>query len=300
MTARILDGKAIAARVTDALAPDIARVKESLGRPPGLAVILVGDDAASSVYVRNKARTAERLGIRSEVVHLPADALTGDVADAIDRLNDDRATDGILLQLPLPRGLEQQPLIERIDPAKDVDGFHPLNIGRAAAGEEAFLPCTPLGVRRLLLESGYDTAGRHVVIVGRGYVVGKPLAALLLEKGRGGDATVTVCHSRTPDLGAVTRTADILVAAVGRARMITRDMVRPGAVVVDVGTARVEDASAPKGWRLSGDVAFEEVADIAGAITPVPGGVGPMTIALLMENTVVAAKRRIASMTTMR
>jgi methylenetetrahydrofolate dehydrogenase (NADP+)/methenyltetrahydrofolate cyclohydrolase len=273
-----------------------------LGRPPGLSVILVGDDPASAVYVRNKQRTAERIGMRSELLRLPADSTMGDIALEIDRLNADDNVDGILLQLPIPDGLEQQVLVERISPTKDVDGFHPINIGRAMAGEEdAFVPCTPRAVQRILTDYGYELRGKHVVIVGRGFVVGKPLAMLLLRKGgAGGDATVTVAHSRSGDLAAITRTADVIVAAVGRANTITADMVKPGAAVIDVGIVRVPDANAPKGSRLVGDVDYDAVAEVAGAITPVPGGVGPMTVAMLMQNTVTSARQRIASLSTMR
>jgi methylenetetrahydrofolate dehydrogenase (NADP+)/methenyltetrahydrofolate cyclohydrolase len=296
--ARILDGKAAARNVYRRLQDEIDHIMQGLGRPPGLAVLLVGEDHASEIYVRNKAKAAESLGIRSKVVRLGADVRPAELNAQIARLNNDPFFDSVLLQLPLPKHLDPEEHIERIDPAKDVDGVHPFNVGRAAAGCKAFQPCTPLGIRELLLANDIDAAGKHVVIVGRGRLVGLPLARLLLKRRRGGDATVTVCHSRTTDLAGHTSRADILVLAAGQAGLVDGSMVKPGAVVVDAGINRVDDPSAPKGSRLAGDADFESVSKVAGAITPVPGGVGPMTVAMLMANAVDAARRSLSMETT--
>ncbi len=286
MAARILDGKEVAAAVRRQVAADAARIRQQHGRPPGLAAVLVGDDPASHVYVRNKRRACEKVGIASWLHQLPGTATTADVLALIGRLNRADDVDGILVQLPLPNGIDQRAVIDAIDPAKDVDGFHPHNYGLLAAGRPRFVPCTPLGIQRLLQYYDIPIAGRHVVIVGRSNLVGRPLALLLLRKGEGGDATVTVCHSRTRELARITRAADIVVVAIGRAGFLRADMVSPGAVVIDVGINRFDG-------RLVGDVAYEEVAAVAGAITPVPGGVGPMTVAMLLANTVMAAEWRL-------
>lgn len=262
------------------------------GVRPGLVTVLVGEDAASQLYVRMKGKAADAANFMSRNMVLPETTSQDELLGVIAGLNADPEVHGILVQLPLPDHIAEGAIIEAIDPAKDVDGFHPVNAGRLSAGDpDVLAPCTPAGVVEMLLRSGYDPAGRHVVVVGRSNIVGKPLAQLLLRRGRGGDATVTVAHSRTPDLGAVTRQADIIVAAVGRAELITRDMVKPGAVVIDVGVNRVRDPSREKGYRVVGDVAFDEVAEVAEAITPVPGGVGPMTITMLLANTLEAARR---------
>lgn len=288
---KIIDGKRIAREILDELTVEVARFREN-HHPPHLSVILVGDDPASHVYVRSKVRSAGECGIESELIKLPADTTREALFARLDRCNDDSAVDGILVQLPLPPHIDQQEVIERIDPRKDVDGLHPFNLGRLASGLPHFVPCTPLGVSVLLSCSGVETEGTHVAVVGRSVLVGKPLALLLARKGPGGNATVTICHSRTRDLAAVTATADILVAAAGQAGMISADMVKEGAVVIDVGTNRVDDPSAKKGYRLAGDVDFESVYPKVSRITPVPGGVGPMTVTMLMRNTVQAARRR--------
>jgi methylenetetrahydrofolate dehydrogenase (NADP+)/methenyltetrahydrofolate cyclohydrolase len=290
VTARLIDGTAVAAIVRAEVAARAA-VLQARGIVPGLAVILVGDDPPSQIYVRSKAKACLAAGMHSEIVALPADASQGDLDAAIDRLNGDPHIHGILCQLPLPPDLRSDAILQRIDPAKDVDGFHPLNVGKLVLGDPtAFKPATPAGVQQLLMRTGVETRGARVVIVGRSNLVGRPLATLLSLPGAGGDATVTLAHSRTQDLGAVCREADILVVAIGRAEFVTAPMVKPGATVIDVGTTRVIDAAAPRGYRLAGDVAFDAVRAVAGAITPVPGGVGPMTIAMLLVNTLQAAE----------
>ena len=278
MTAKLIDGKAVAAAMRAALATRVA----ALPFRPGLVVVLVGDDPASAVYVRTKDRAAVSAGIAATTIRLPADTTEAALLAEVARLNADPAVDGILVQLPLPRGIRAAAVIDLIDPAKDVDGFHPYNVGLLAAGRPALVPCTPLGVMKLLEAVGVAPSGRRALVLGRSTIVGRPLAALLLSE----DATVTVAHSRTHDLAAECRRADILVAAVGRAEMVRGDWISPGATVIDVGINRLADG------RLVGDVAFAECAAMAGAITPVPGGVGPMTIACLLENTVTAALRR--------
>lgn len=283
MTAQIIDGKLIGQRLRENIAQEAAALERTLGRPPGLAVVRVGDDPASEVYVRNKRKTAEKTGVRAWEYALPADTARGELLDKIAQLNADDDVDGILVQLPLPSHLDEDEIVAAISPDKDVDGFHPLNVGRLWQGRPGLVPCTPLGVMRLLKESRLDPAGRRAVVIGRSQIVGKPMAALLLSA----DATVTVCHSRTEDLPAVCREADIVVAAVGRPHFVRRDWIKPGAVVIDVGINRLEDGS------LVGDVDFEAVRDVAGYITPVPGGVGPMTIAMLLANTVQAARTRV-------
>ena len=291
MTARILNGNELAADLRSEAAWDTAELFADTGVRPGLAAVLVGDDPASSVYVRNKRRACDEAGIFSETFRLPAAATQRELTALISSLNANRAFHGILVQLPLPKHLNETEAIERIDPRKDVDGLHPVSQGRMLQGEPTFLPCTPAGVQQVLLRSGYDPAGQHVVIVGRSNIVGKPLAALLMQRTAGGNATVTVCHTRTRDLPDITRQADILVAAMGVPRAIGAEMVRPGAVVIDVGINRVDDPSRRRGYRLVGDVDFDPVAAKAEAITPVPGGIGPMTVAMLISNTLQAARR---------
>lgn len=289
MASRLISGTEISEQIYGELRARIAALKER-GITPGLAVVLVGEDPASQTYVRMKGRKCEELGMHSVTITLPADTPEDVLLGKIAELNADPAINGFLVQLPLPGHIDEDKVIEAIDPAKDVDGFHPVNVGRMLIGKPGFLPATPAGVMEMLRRSGVETAGKHVVIVGRSNIVGKPMAALLVQKGA--DATVTVAHSRTSDLAEVTRTADILIAAVGRPRFITADMVKEGAVVIDVGTNRIDDPTHPKGSRLVGDVDFEAVKDRASAITPVPKGVGPMTICMLMANAVKAAEEQ--------
>lgn len=286
MTARLLEGKVFAEKMRADVAAEIVALRQTSGVQPGLAVIIVGEDAASKVYVANKHRMCGEVGIYSEVIRLPEDTSKARLLEEIDRLNSDARIHGILVQLPLPAALRsaEAQVLERIRPDKDVDGFHPVNAGRLAIGQEGLVPCTPLGCVRMLELAGIELAGKRAVVVGRSNIVGKPMFHLLLAR----DATVTVCHSRTRDLAAVTREADILVAAVGRPAFVTAEMVKPGAVVIDVGINRI----APK--QLVGDVDFAAVKEIAGAITPVPGGVGLLTIAMLLGNTVRAARLQLA------
>jgi methylenetetrahydrofolate dehydrogenase (NADP+) / methenyltetrahydrofolate cyclohydrolase len=296
--AKIISGQELSEVMRAELAEEAASFRSETGITPCLAVVLVGDDPASEVYVRMKGKAADKAGFNSRQITLPGSTPEDELLGVIDGLNADPEVHGILVQLPLPKHIDSAKVLLALDPAKDVDGFHPINAGRLAVGDETVLaPCTPAGVIEMLLRSGYDTAGRHVVVVGRSNIVGKPVALLLLRTTRGGNATVTIAHSRTPDLGAVTRQADILIAAVGRAGLITKDMVKPGVVVIDVGVNRVDDATAKKGYRLVGDVAFDEVAEVAEAITPVPGGVGPMTITMLLRNTLMAARQIAAART---
>ena len=295
MSARLIDGVAIAASIRAEVAARVA-VLHTMGIVPGLAVVIVGDDPASHIYVRSKAKACVEAGMHSEVVTLPADATQHALEAVIDRLNADRAIHGILCQLPLPAHLDAEPILRRINPAKDVDGFHPVNVGKLLLNDPTgFKPATPYGVQQLLLREAIPTSGARVVIVGRSNLVGRPLANLLSLPGPGGDATVTIAHSRTRELDAVCRTADILVVAIGRAEFIRGDAVKPGATVIDVGTTRVTDPTRPRGYRLAGDVAFDDVRKVAGAITPVPGGVGPMTIAMLLANAVQAADASLPS-----
>jgi methylenetetrahydrofolate dehydrogenase (NADP+)/methenyltetrahydrofolate cyclohydrolase len=289
MTAEVINGHEVAAQFRAELASRIAVLRRA-GVTPGLAVVLVGDNAASVSYVRGKTRAAAELEILSESVRPDPDISQADLLNLVNQLNADDRFHGIIVQLPLPDGIDERAITAAVDPRKDVDGLHPINLGRLLRGDGRLLPCTPAGVRELLVRSGHGPDGRHVVICGRSNLVGKPLAAILLQKQTGANATITVCHTGTPDLGAVTRLGDILVVATGRANMITADMVRPGAVVVDVGVNRVSDASRKSGYRLVGDVDFESVSRVARAITPVPGGVGPMTVTMLLVNTVLAAE----------
>jgi methylenetetrahydrofolate dehydrogenase (NADP+) / methenyltetrahydrofolate cyclohydrolase len=291
VSAKILDGTAIAKAIREEVAAEVGRLSGN-GRKPGLAAVLVGEDPASAVYVRSKGKACEEAGMHSVTIRLGADAAESELLATVDRLNADPKIHGILVQLPLPKHIDSEKVLHRIDPAKDVDGFHPVNVGKLVTGDKsAFRPATPYGVQQMLIRSGIETKGAHAVIVGRSNIVGKPMANLLIQQGPGGDATVTVCHSRTRDLPSVTRQADILVAAIGKAEFVTAEMVREGAVVIDVGINRVDDPSRPRGYRLVGDVDYEPVARIASAITPVPGGVGPMTIAMLLQNTLQAMKQ---------
>ena len=291
MRAELIDGKKIGQAMRAELRPEIAALRQR-GVTPGLAVVLVGEDPASQVYVRMKGRACDDLGMRSETIRLPADAAEVELLAVIERLNADPEIHGILVQLPLPKQINETRVLHRIVPGKDVDGFHPENVGKVAIGDPTgFRPATPYGVQQLLVRSGVPTSGAHAVIVGRSNIVGRPMASLLLHKGKGADATVTVCHSRTRDIGAVTRQADVLIVAMGKPEFVRGDMVKPGAVVIDVGVNRVDDATTEKGYRLVGDVAFEEAAAVAARITPVPGGVGPMTITMLLYNTVQAARQ---------
>ena len=289
----LIDGRAIAEKVYVDLRGEIAALR-SKGVTPGLAVVLVGDDPASRAYVRSKDKMSRELGLHSVKLELPETTSQDELLGRVGELNRDPAVHGILVQSPPPKQIDEAAIVRALDPRKDVDGFHPLNVAKLAMGDPTgFVPCTPLGVQRLLIESKIDIAGAHVVVLGRSMIVGKPVALLLMQKAKGGDATVTVVHSRSKNFEAITRSADILIAAIGRAHFVKGDHVREGAVVIDVGINRVDDASNPRGYRLIGDVASDEVAPKAKAITPVPGGVGPMTIAMLMANTVKAAQQSI-------
>jgi len=287
----LIEGRAIAEKVYAELRDEIAELKRN-DRTPGLAVVLVGDNPASRAYVRSKDKMCRDLGLHSVKLELPADTTQEDLLGRVQDLNRDTAIHGILVQSPPPGHIDEAAIIRALDPAKDVDGFHPVNVAKLALGDDSgFVPCTPLGCQRLLIESGTEIAGAHVVILGRSMIVGKPLALLLMRKGKGGDATVTVVHSRSRRLSEITRSADILIAAVGQPEFVRAEHVREGAVVIDVGINRVDDPTMERGYRLVGDVAFAEVSAKASAITPVPGGVGPMTIAMLMANTVRACQQ---------
>jgi len=289
----LIDGRAIAEKVYVDLGSEIADLK-SKGVTPGIAVVLVGDDPASRAYIRSKDKMSRELGLHSVKLELPESTSQTELLTRVEELNRDPAIHGILVQSPPPEQIDEAAVVRALDPRKDVDGFHPLNVAKLAMGDQTgFVPCTPLGVQRLLIESKVEIAGAHVVVLGRSMIVGKPVALLLMQKTKGGDATVTVVHSRSQNLPAITRSADILIAAIGRAHFVRADHVREGAVVIDVGINRVEDKNDKRGYRLVGDVAFEEVAPKAKAITPVPGGVGPMTIAMLMANTVKAARQSL-------
>ena len=291
MTARIIDGVALARTIRDEVAVEAAKFA-ALGMKPGLAVVLIGEDPASKAYVGSKEKACIEAGMHSVKITRPATASEAEVLDIVDQLNADAAVHGILVQLPLPKHINTEKVLNRVNPAKDVDGFHPQNVGKLVIGDPTALrPCTPYGVQQMLIRSGIETKGAHAVVVGRSTIVGKPMANLLIQTGPGGDATVTVCHSKTRDLPAVCRSADIIIAAIGKAEFVTRDFVKPGAVIIDVGINRVDDASKPRGYRLTGDVAYDECAQVASAITPVPGGVGPMTIAMLMQNTLQAMRQ---------
>jgi methylenetetrahydrofolate dehydrogenase (NADP+)/methenyltetrahydrofolate cyclohydrolase len=292
MSAQIISGTEISARIRAELSDRVASLVREYDVTPGLATVLVGDDPASHMYVGMKNKAAGKLGIHSRQLTLAADASEDELLGVVAGLNADPEIHGILVQFPLPDHLDQAQVVEATSPRKDVDGLGPVNAGRLLTGSgEFFAPCTPAGVIEMLMRSGHDPAGKHVVVLGRSNLVGQPLANLLLRKAPGGNATVTVCHSRTPDLGAVARTAEILVVAIGRPEMITADMVSPGTVVIDVGTHRVDDPGSEKGYRVCGDVRFDEVSEVAAAISPSPGGVGPMTITMLLANTVTSAAR---------
>lgn len=291
MHADIIDGRAIAEEIRADLSQEIDSLRQG-GVAPGLAVVLVGEDPASQVYVRMKGKACDKIGIYSETIKLPKETGEAELLAVVDRLNADPKIHGFLVQLPLPNHINEHNVLLRIIPEKDVDGFHPVNVGKVATGDtSAFRPATAYGVQQMLIRSGVEISGAHAVIVGRSNIVGKPMASLLMQKADGANATVTVCHSRTRDLPAVTRQADILIAAIGVAQFVKADMIKPGAVVIDVGTNRIDDPSTEKGYRLVGDVDFENAKEVASAITPVPGGVGPMTITMLLYNTVQAARQ---------
>jgi methylenetetrahydrofolate dehydrogenase (NADP+)/methenyltetrahydrofolate cyclohydrolase len=287
MTAKIIDGKAMAAQIREEVKDEVAELTAKYGKAPGLEVILIGDNPASAIYVRNKGRACENVGIRSETHHLPSTVSTKEVLDLIDRLNTDETVHGLFVQLPVPDQVDEKALQRRISPAKDVDGLNPVNVGLLSLGEDCLVPATPSGIVEMLKREDIPLYGQNVTIVGRSNIVGKPFYMLCVRE----HATPTICHTRTRDLAAETSRADILVVAVGVPGLIKADMVKPGAVVVDVGTSRVDDPSVERGWRWSGDVEFDEVKEVASAITPVPGGVGPLTIAMLLKNCGKAARR---------
>ncbi|MBQ3685472.1 MAG: bifunctional methylenetetrahydrofolate dehydrogenase/methenyltetrahydrofolate cyclohydrolase FolD [Candidatus Methanomethylophilaceae archaeon] len=290
MTAKLILGKDVSEEIYSELRQRIEALKAK-GTVPGLAVVLVGNDPASQVYVRKKGEMCESLGMMSRTIVLPEETTQQKLLDVVAGLNADPAIHGFLVQLPLPKHIDEEAIINAIDPRKDADCFHPSNVGRMLIGEPDFLPATPAGVQQMLIRSGIETKGKHVVVVGRSNIVGKPMAAMMVQKGAGADSTVTIVHSRTQDLPSITRQADILIVAIGKPRFVTADMVKDGAVVIDVGTNRVDDPTHPKGSRLVGDVDFENVKEKTSAISPVPGGVGPMTICMLMANAVKAAER---------
>ncbi|MGH2271724.1 bifunctional methylenetetrahydrofolate dehydrogenase/methenyltetrahydrofolate cyclohydrolase FolD [Anaerohalosphaeraceae bacterium U12dextr] len=293
MTARIIDGKQIAAQMREELKQKVTALKAK-GVTPGLAVILVGDDPASKSYVTAKEKACEEIGIYSSDNRIPATTTQAELLAIIDQFNKDPKIHGILVQLPLPKHINEDAVLLAIDPKKDVDGFHPVNVGRMVVGQEAYLPCTPHGVIQLLVRSGVTLDGAEVVVVGRSNIVGKPVANMLIQKAPTGNATVTICHTRTKNLAEHVRRADIVIAAAGRPNTITAEMVKPGAVVIDVGVNRIDDASKKSGFRLVGDVDFEGVKEKASQITPVPGGVGPMTITMLLFNTVLSAEKTLS------
>ena len=294
MAASILDGKQISKEMRDELTGEVSKLKEQ-GVVPGLGVLLVGDDPASRSYVTAKEKACERVGIYSKEVRLPATSTKAEILAVVEDYNGDDQIHGILVQLPLPDSSMEESVLLAIDPNKDVDGFHPMNVGRMMVGLQTFLPCTPHGILHILKRSGIEVSGAHVVVVGRSNIVGRPLANMLSQKSEFGNATVTLCHTRTKDVASFTREADIVIAAAGRPNTVTADMVKEGAVIIDVGVNRVEDSSREKGYRLVGDVDFDAIKEKASAITPVPGGVGPMTITMLLYNTVESARRHMAS-----
>ncbi len=293
MTAKILDGKALAEEIRGEVATGVAEMQQKHSVIPGLAAVLVGDEPASAIYVRNKRRACEEVGMVSDTFLMPADSTNEQVLARVQALNKDPRFHGILVQLPMPPQIDERLIIESLDPTKDVDGLHPFNVGKLAQGRADFVPGTPAGIQQILLRNGHDPAGANVVVCGRSDIVGKPMALLLMQRADGANATVTVCHTRTKNLAEITRQADILVAAIGLPRTITGDMVKEGAVVIDVGINRVDDTSQKRGYRLEGDVDFDAVSKKASAITPVPGGVGPMTIAMLLVNTLTATRLSI-------
>ncbi len=289
-SAKLISGKKIGLEIRAELAQEVAALKKK-GIVPGLAVIMVGADPASGVYVRNKRKTCQELGIASFSHDLPENCTGRRLLNLVKKLNEDPKVHGILVQMPLPKQIDEAKVLNAIDPSKDVDGFHPINVGKLLNGEACFVSCTPAGCQELLMRSGHDPAGKHVVVLGRSNIVGKPIAALLMQKAPGANATVTVCHSRTKKLGTILKTADIIIAAIGIPKFVKARMVKDGVVIIDVGINRIADKTKKSGYRLVGDVDFDGVVKKARAITPVPGGVGPMTIAMLMKNTVLAAKR---------
>ncbi len=293
MKYKLIDGKAISESIKLEVKVSVRRLFEECSIIPSLSVILVGDDAASKVYVRNKKRSAIKVGMESHIINFPTFVTSEEVLQQIRILNQDDNCDGILIQMPLPAHLDENEMLCTIDPQKDVDGLHPQNVGLLSMGSASFIPATPAGIKEILLRSGNDPKGKHVVILGRSNIVGKPLSNLLSLKGNGGDATVTLCHSRTDRLKDITQSADILVVAIGIPNFVTSDLVSPGVVAIDVGVNRVEDSTRSRGYRLTGDIDFESVSPKASAITPVPGGVGPMTIAMLLKNTLDAALPKI-------
>jgi len=290
----VLNGKAIADELTESVALEINVIKKTNVRfSPGLAAVLVGGDAASKVYVRNKKRSAISVGMEALDYYLPESITQNELEDYVVKLSEDASVDGILVQLPLPGHIDQEKVIDSINPAKDVDGLHPYNVGLLVKGQPRFVPATPAGVQHILVKSGIEVSGKHVVICGRSEIVGKPLGLLLMQRNKGANATVTICHSKTKNIQDITSQADILIAAVGQQNFIKAGMVKQGAVVIDVGTNRINDSSRKSGYRLVGDVDFENVKNVSSAITPVPGGVGPMTIAMLLKNTLESAKRKL-------
>lgn len=291
METQIIDGKATAATIKQEIALEVKRIVEQGGKRPHLAAVLVGHDGGSETYVRNKVLACEACGFQSSLIRYEADVTEAELLACVDRLNADATVDGFIVQLPLPAHIDEQKIIERIDPAKDVDGFTPINVGRMSIGLPCYIPATPKGIVELLRRYHIDTRGKRCVVLGRSNIVGKPMAMLMMQKAYG-DATVTVCHSHSLTLKEECQRADIIIAAIGQPGFVTADMVKPGVVVIDVGTTRVPDATRPKGFRLSGDVDFEHVAPLCSAITPVPGGVGPMTICMLMLNTLQAVKQK--------
>jgi len=293
LTAKILDGKALAEEIRGEVATGVAEMQQKHSVIPGLAAVLVGDEPASAIYVRNKRRACEEVGMVSDTFLMPADSTNEQVLARVQALNKDPRFHGILVQLPMPPQIDERLIIESLDPTKDVDGLHPFNVGKLAQGRADFVPGTPAGIQQILLRNGHDPAGANVVVCGRSDIVGKPMALLLMQRADGANATVTVCHTRTKNLAEITRQADILVAAIGLPSAITADMVKEGAVVIDVGINRVDDTSQKRGYRLEGDVDFDAVSKKASAITPVPGGVGPMTIAMLLVNTLTATRLSI-------
>ena len=293
MTANILDGKALAEEIRGEVAMGVAEMQQKHGITPGLAAVLVGDDPASAIYVRNKRRACDEVGMVSNTILLPTDATNEQVLAQVQALNNDQRFHGILVQLPLPPQVDERLIMESLDPSKDVDGLHPFNVGKLVQGRADFVPGTPAGIQQILLRNGHDPAGANVVVCGRSDIVGKPMAILLMQRADGANATVTVCHTRTKNMAEITRQADILVAGIGSPNVITADMVKEGAVVIDVGINRIDDASRKSGYRLVGDVDFAAVSEKASAITPVPGGVGPMTIAMLLVNTLTTTRLSI-------
>ena len=293
MTAKILDGKGLAEEIRGEVAAGVTEIQQKHGITPGLAAVLVGEDPASAIYVRNKRRACDEVGMVSDTFLLPANANNEQVLKTIQELNENKRFHGILVQLPLPPQVDELAIIESINPAKDVDGLHPINVGKLVQGRADFVPGTPFGIQQILMRNGHDPSGANVVVCGRSDIVGKPMALLLMQRGDGANATVTVCHTRTKNMAEITRQADIIVAAIGQPDSITADMVKDGAVVIDVGINRVDDDSRKRGYRLGGDVDYEAVAEKASAITPVPGGVGPMTIAMLLVNTLTATRLSI-------